>query len=53
MPVEIRELVMKARVADEVNTQSRDSFDPESLKHEILEQCLEAIREALESQDER
>lgn len=53
MPVEIRELVMKARVADETNSQSEESFDSESLKHEILEQCLEAIREVLDSQAER
>ena len=53
MPVEIRELVMKARVADETGTKSSEPVDPEALKHEILEQCLEAIREALESQAER
>ena len=53
MPVEIRELVMKARVTEEANSQARESFDPESLKHEILEQCLEVIREALDSQAER
>ena len=53
MPVEIRELVMKARVADETSSQPAEPFDPESLKHEILEQCLEVIREALENQAER
>jgi len=53
MPVEIRELVMKARVADDVNTQSSNALDPESLKHEILEQCMEAIKEVLENQTER
>lgn len=53
MPVEIRELVMKARVADDTTSQQQGAFDAESLKHEILEQCMEAIREALESQIER
>jgi len=53
MPVEIKELVLKARVSDETNTQSPESVDPEALRHDILEECLEAIREAIDKQAER
>jgi len=53
MPVEIRELVLKARVTDEASTQNPESVDPELLRHEILEQCMEAIEEALDKQAER
>jgi hypothetical protein len=53
MPVEIREIVLRARVAEPGETPSTAVPDLEDLKQEILAECLEAIKEDLQKRSER
>jgi hypothetical protein len=53
MPVEIRELIIKAIVSDGTEkTQSNPSVN-ESQKQEIIETCVDQILEILKNRNER
>ncbi|WP_299843912.1 DUF5908 family protein [uncultured Roseovarius sp.] len=50
MPVEIREVVLRARVVDKDTDPARNeetAFDPDQLKEEILATCERMIRDEL------
>jgi len=53
VPVEIREVVLRAKIAEGEETPETASVDFEELKHDILVECEERIREALRRQSER
>ena len=56
MPIEIKELVIKAQVQQNLGTEKEESISPQKLqklKKEIVEECLEKLKELLERQLER
>lgn len=53
MPIEIREVILRARVSDEGATPDVASIDLEELKREILIECEERIMAALRKQSDR
>lgn len=56
MTIEIRELVLRARLVEEEmgqDTAKTKAQNYESLKHEILAECEDYIRDALLRQQER
>ncbi len=53
MPVEIREVLLRARIAEGDETPAAEAIDLEELKREILIECDERIREALKRLSER
>lgn len=56
MPIEIRELVIKATVHERLNSpldEKKKRLEEDKLKQEILDLCREEIREALEEQQKR
>jgi len=53
MPVEIREIVIQAKVEDEDAARAPEPVDVAALKSEILDACADMIRKALERIGER
>jgi hypothetical protein len=56
MPIEIRELVIKATVAQEgegTTGAGRDSSPENSTKEEIINECVEAVLQILKEKHER
>jgi hypothetical protein len=53
MPIEIRELVIRASIADGVASDARLEAALARLKQELMQQCLEKIREQFERDTER
>jgi hypothetical protein len=53
MPIEIRELVIRASIADAAGSDARLDRALADLKKELMQQCLEKIREQLERSTER
>jgi hypothetical protein len=53
MPIEIRELVIRASIADAAASDARLDTALARLKQELMQQCLEKIREQLERGNER
>jgi len=57
MPVEIREIVLQARVNDDLTAESGSSEETQeelrSLKDEILQECERMIRDALRTRTAR
>ena len=53
MPVEIREVLLRARIAESDDTPTVATIDLEELKQEIMIECEEKIRDVLRRQSER
>jgi hypothetical protein len=55
MPVEIREISIGAQVVDDADDApaAAPAFDAAELREQILAECAELIRKALERRDER
>ena len=53
MPVEIREISISANIEDEPKPVAAPAIDIKELREEILAECAELIRKALERQFER
>lgn len=53
MPVEIRELVLQARVLDDPAPKDAQIQDLHELKEEILQECERMIRDALKARRAR
>ena len=53
MTVEIREVMLKARVVGRPERSASEIADPVELKQQILAECEEKIRAALRRQSER
>jgi hypothetical protein len=54
MAVEIREISIGAQVVDDDDEPvAAPAFDPDELREQILAECAELIRKALERRDER
>ena len=53
MPVEIREIVLQARLIDEQRPDHEYAFDPSELREQILAECDRKIRAALSRRAER
>ncbi len=53
MPIEIREVVVRAKIAEGEDLPETASVDFEELKREILVECEEKIREAFRRRLER
>lgn len=53
MPVEIREISIGAKIADRAPPRPQPAVDAKKLREEILAECAELIKRALERQWER
>ncbi|MBK6622473.1 MAG: hypothetical protein IPH04_19600 [Saprospirales bacterium] len=56
MPIEIKELVIKAQVQQTLGGQKEEGISPQKwqkLKKEVVEECVEKIKEWLERKLER
>lgn len=56
MPIEIRELVIKATVREQLHSPLQEKEEArklERLKREILEACMEQVREMIVEQQKR
>jgi hypothetical protein len=54
MPIEIREIVIQAKIDDDLGQEAVDSeLNVEALKAEVIAECAEMIRRALERVGER
>lgn len=53
MPIEIRELVIKATIAEETGKQGSEKGPPASNREEIIADCVEQVMELLDQEKER
>jgi hypothetical protein len=53
MAVEIREISIGAKIVDEPPAVAPPAFDPKELREQILAECVDLIKKALERQGER
>jgi hypothetical protein len=52
MPIEIRELVIRAQISEDGEGQP-STGDPGVKKHEIIEECVEQVLDILKRKEER
>ena len=53
MPIEIRELVVKATVRDRTTERQADSGERRNEKEEIIRECVDQVMEILKRKKER
>ena len=53
MPIEIRELNIKATVSDEQPTQARQNIDLKAFKQKLLAECVEEVLQIIEEKKDR
>lgn len=53
MPVEIRELVIRATVVDRNNNPPQEEINLQKLKREIMQECLDKLRKKQERKNKR
>jgi hypothetical protein len=51
MPIEIREIIIRTRIENQLNNQ--EPVDVDKIKQEILQECLKKVHQKLQEQFER
>lgn len=53
MPIEIRELIIRARIEEDTGRQESSSSGNGIIQHDLVEECVEQVLKIIERKNER